>query len=198
MPVKPPIEESILLSLLREDSEYAFQLVFDRYRNRVYQLALFYVKTPSLAEDIVQDVFLKIWFQRRQLPELSSFEAWIYTITRNFTLNCLKKLAHEWKARAGWTKEVRQFVEETDYKIRDAQYKELLQQAIGQLPEQQQNVFRLAREKNMSYEAIASELSLSPLTVKTHMSRALSAIRSFLQQHGKEFLLLFATSCTFF
>ncbi|HSC37452.1 MAG TPA: RNA polymerase sigma-70 factor [Chitinophagaceae bacterium] len=198
MPIKPPFEDSTLLALLREDSEYAFQLVFDRYRNRVYQLAMFYVKSPSLAEDIVQDVFLKIWFQRKKLPELSSFEAWLYTLTRNFTLNCVKKLAHEWKARAGWTREIRQFEEDTDHKLLNAQYKMLFSQAIGQLPEQQQKVFRLAREKNMSYEAIAAELSLSPLTVKTHMSRALAAIRTFLQKHCKEFLLFFIVGRLFF
>jgi RNA polymerase sigma-70 factor (ECF subfamily) len=191
MPAKPTPEESTLLALLREGSEYAFQLIFDRYRNRVYQVAMFYVKSPAQAEDIVQDVFLKIWFQRRQLPELISFESWLYTLTRKFTLNCLKKLAHEWKARASWTRNARQFDEDADHKLLNTQYRELLLQAIGQLPEQQQKVFRLAREKGLSYEAIAGELSLSPLTVKTHMARALAAIRSFLQRHGKEFLLFF-------
>lgn len=190
MPAKSTQEESTLLALLREGSEYAFQLIFDRYRNRVYQVAMFYVKSPALAEDIVQDVFLKIWFQRRQLPELISFESWLYTLTRNFTLNCLKKLAHEWKARASWTRNARQFDEDADHKLLNAQYRDLLQQAIRQLPEQQQKVFLLAREKGLSYEAIAGELSLSPFTVKTHMARALSAIRTFLQRHGKEFLFV--------
>jgi RNA polymerase sigma-70 factor (ECF subfamily) len=66
-----------------------------------------------------------------------------------------------------------------------------LQQAISKLPVQQQKVYRLAKEQGLSYEAIGQELSLSPLTVKTHMARALAAIRSFLQKHDREFIILF-------
>ena len=191
MPRKKQLEEDVLLALLSEGSEYAFQLLFDRYRNHVYRVAMLYVKSSALAEDIVQDVFLKIWFQRKNLNAISSFESWLYTLTKNFTLNCLKKLAYEWKARTTWTHENIQFEDETDHKIRNTQYRELLLQAIDQLPEQQQKVYYLAKEKGLSYEAIASELFLSPLTVKTHMSRALASIRSFLRKHDKEFLLLF-------
>jgi RNA polymerase sigma-70 factor (family 1) len=191
MSTKHPYDEAALLALLRQDSEYAFQLVFDLYRNRVYRIAMLYVKSPALAEDIVQDVFLKIWFQRKNLTELVSFESWIYTLTKNLTINCLKKLAYEGKARAHWNKENSQVYNTTDHKIRNTQYTELLMQAITKLPEQQQKVYRLGKETGLSYEAIARELSISPLTVKTHMARALAAIRSFLQQHDKELMLLF-------
>jgi len=67
-------------------------------------------------------------------------------------------------------------------------------QAINQLPLQQQRVYKLAKEQHLSYEAIAQELSLSPLTVKTHMARALDAIRSYLKRHGEVFLLLLLVS----
>lgn len=191
MPTKHQYDEAALLALLKQDSEYAFQLIFDLYRNRVYRIAMLYVKSSALAEDIVQDVFMKIWFQRKNLPELVSFEAWICTLSKNLTINCLKKLAHEWKARQHWNKENNLVEDTTDHKIRNAQYSELLSQAIAQLPEQQQKVYRLAKETGLSYEAIAQELSISPLTVKTHMARALAAIRSFLQQYDKELMILF-------
>jgi RNA polymerase sigma-70 factor (ECF subfamily) len=194
MPRTQPFEESTLLTLLAEDSEYAFQLLFDRYHSLVYRMAMMYVKSPALAEDIVQDVFLKLWFQRKSLLQLSSLESWICILTRNFTINCLKKLAHEWTARGKWANEHAAFESDTDYRIRNAQYKALLSQAIEQLPPQQQKVYQLAKEKGLSYEAIGSQLSLSPLTVKTHMSRALAAIRAYLQQHDREFLILFTIS----
>lgn len=191
MPTKLPLDESTLISLLKKDSEYAFQLLFDHYHNLVYKVALLYVKSPTLAQDIVQDVFMKIWFQRNNLPDVISFESWIYTLSRNLTINCLKKLAYEGKARAAFNKDQNGFDDTTDHKIRNSQYNALLQQAIHQLPEQQQKVYRLGKEKGLTYEAIGHELSLSPLTVKTHMSRALAAIRSFLQKHDKEFTILF-------
>jgi RNA polymerase sigma-70 factor (family 1) len=190
MPNKFPLDEATLIARLKEDNEQAFELLFNRYHNLVYKVAMLYVKTPSLAEDIVQDVFMKIWFQRKNLPDILSFESWIYTISRNLTINCLKKLAHERNARTALGNEHDQFDNTTDHRIRNSQYNELLQQAILHLPEQQQKVYRLAKEKGMSYEAIGRELSLSPLTVKTHMARALTAIRSFLQKHDKEFAIL--------
>jgi RNA polymerase sigma-70 factor (family 1) len=191
MPPKLPLEEPALVALLKQDSEYAFELVFNHYYNMVYKIAMLYIQSPAVAEDIVQDVFLKIWFQRKNLPDIISFESWIYTLTRNLTINYMKKLAHEWKARDRWTTENERVENSTDHKLRNAQYNELLVEAIGKLPQQQQKVYTLAKENGLSYEAIARELSLSPLTVKTHMARALASIRSFLQKHDKEFTILF-------
>jgi len=62
MPTKLPLDEATLISLLKKDSEYAFQLLFEHHHNLVYKVALLYVKSPTLAQDIVQDVFMKIWF----------------------------------------------------------------------------------------------------------------------------------------
>jgi len=191
MPNKFPLDEATLIARLKEDNEQAFELLFNHYHNLVYKVAMLYVKSPSLAEDIVQDVFMKIWFQRKNLPDIISFESWIYTIARNLTINCIKKLAHERNARTAFGSEYNGFDNTTDHRIRNNQYNNLLQQAILHLPEQQQKVYRLAKEKGMSYEAIGRELSLSPLTVKTHMARALTSIRSFLQKHDKEFTILF-------
>jgi RNA polymerase sigma-70 factor (family 1) len=191
MPTKLPLDETTLISLLRKDSEHAFELLFDHYHNLVYKVAMLYVKSPALAEDIVQDVFMKIWFQRNSLPDILSFESWVYTLARNVTINCLKKLAHESKVRTIFTDEHPPFDNSTDHKIRNSQYNALLQKAIGDLPEQQQKVYRLAKEQGLSYQAIGNELSLSPLTVKTHMTRALAAIRAFLKKHDKDFIILF-------
>ena len=191
MPTKLPLDETTLISLLRKDSEHAFQLLFEHFHNLVYKVAMLYVKSPDLAEDIVQDVFMKVWFQRKNLPDVFSFESWLFILARNFTLNSLKKMAHESKARSKFT-EGYSLVEDTaDYRIRISQYNTLMQQAINNLPVQQQKVYRLAKEQGLSYEAIGQELSLSPLTVKTHMARALAAIRCFLQKHDKEFIILF-------
>ncbi len=191
MAIEEKYEESKLLTLLARDSEYAFQLIFDRYRNHVYKVAITYVKSPAIAEEIVQDIFLKLWFHRKNLSEIHSLESWLYTLTRNMVLNSVKKLAHEWTVRKQWFKEAKQSENTTDYKIRDEQYRELLFEAIHQLPQQQQIVYKLAKEDHLSYEEIAQQLSLSPLTVKTHMSRALGAIRLFLKQKGELYWLLY-------
>jgi len=183
-------EESTLLSLLSEDSEYAFQVVFDRYRNKTYKVAMMYVKSPVIAEEIVQDVFLKLWFQRKKLTEIHCLESWLFTLTRNFTFNCLKKIAYEWTAREKWIKQNNISENTADNKILDDEYQQLIQKAIHNLSPQQQKVYNLAKEEGLSYELIGRQLSISPLTVKTHMARALASIRLFMQKNIDLFILL--------
>jgi RNA polymerase sigma-70 factor (family 1) len=194
MQMENKYEESTLLSLLEQDSEYALQLVFDRYRNTIYKVAMIYVKSPVIAEEIVQDVFLKLWYQRKHLTEIRSLESWLFTITKNLTLNCLKKIGHEWTAREKWVKQNDLSENTADYKLLNAENQQLLQQAIQLLSPQQQQVYKLAKEEGLSYDTIGKQLSISPLTVKTHMARALAAIRSFLQQNGELSVLLIIAS----
>ena len=177
-------EESKLIALLAEDSEYAFQLLYDRHRRRIYQTALRYLKSPILAQEVVQDVFLKLWFNRKNLKTDQPVEAWLYTITKNNLLNRIKKIANEWRAIKGASHLSEKFVDNIENNMQSAQYNELLQKAIAHLPEQQQKVFTLARYEQLTYIEIGEHLDISPLTVKTHMSRALDSIKNFFADHG--------------
>jgi len=176
-------EESQLLTMLAEDSQYAFQLLFNKYKNHIYKVAALYVKSPSMAEEILQDVFMKVWLHRKTLVTIHSFESWLFTVSKNLIFNYNKRLAAEWKAYERYGQRSTTAQSDTDHKVRTAQYQQLLSTAIGQLPQQQQAVYKMAREENLSYQEIATQLSLSVLTVKTHMARALNAIRSFLKEH---------------
>ena len=147
-------EETTLLSLLSEDSEYAFQLIFDKYRNHTYKVAMMYVKSPVIAEEIVQDVFLKLWFQRKNLKEIRSLESWLFTLTRNLTFNCLKKIAYEWTAREKWIRENDFSRNTVDDAILSAEYHEVFQKAIGSLSPQQRQIYKLAKEEGLTYEVI--------------------------------------------
>jgi RNA polymerase sigma-70 factor (ECF subfamily) len=189
MPDEQHYEESLLLKLLAQDSAYAFQLIFDRYRNRIYKMAMLYVRSPALAEEIVQDVFLKLWFQRRNLAKIYSFEAWLITVSKNCIINSLRKIAREWKVREKWDDGVNRAGDDTDHRVRLWQYQSLLSAAIDRLPGQQQRIYRMVREQGLSYDAIGKELGLSPLTVKTHMARALKSLKAFFQQHGDMLLV---------
>lgn len=190
MPTDKKYEESMLLSLLAQDSEYAFQLIFDRYRNNIYKVAMLYVKSPVVAEEIVQDVFLKLWFQRHHLQQLKSLESWLFIVARNLTINSFKKIVHEWKAREKWVEGYNAADYGPDLPVISKEFQSFIHQAINNLSTQQQQVFRMAREQGLSYEEIGIKLSISPLTVKTHMQRALQSIRVFLQTKGISIVLL--------
>lgn len=177
-------EEAKLIALLAEDSEYAFQLLYDRHRKRIYQTGLRYLKSPILAQELVQDVFLKLWFNRKSLNADQSIEAWLYTVAKNNLVNRLKKLSREWQALKSMEKSGEAFVNNIENKLQDAQYQELLQKAIQRLPEQQRKAFILSREEQLTYLEIGEKMGISALTVKTHISRALDSIRNYFAEQG--------------
>jgi RNA polymerase sigma-70 factor (ECF subfamily) len=91
-------EQSKLIALPSDDSEYAFQLLYDRYRNRIYKLSLRFLKSSILAQEVVQDLFLKLWFSRKNIDPDKPLEAWLFTIAKNALINRFKKLVNEWNA----------------------------------------------------------------------------------------------------
>jgi len=191
-------EEAKLISLLAKDSEYAFQLIYDRYRNRIYHTAIRYLKSPVLAQETVQDVFLKLWLERRNHNPKQPIEAWLYTVAKNNLLNRLKRIANEWKALHQLQLNSPKSDNTTGDKVEDSQYQRLLQQALLELPAQQQKVFYLARQEHLTYMEIGEKLGISPLTVKTHMARALNHIKTYFAAHGETFFWFLALPISFF
>ena len=177
-------DEQKLLTLLKEDSEYAFQLIYDCNRNRIYKTAVWYLKSPILAQEVVQDVFLKLWFERNEFKINTSIEGWLYIVAKNNILNRLKKISNEWKALNVLPLLKTDVSNNTENAILDSEYSSILNAAVQSLPTQQRRVFQLARQEQLSYSEIGKEMDLSPLTVKTHMSRALTHIKAYLKLKG--------------
>jgi RNA polymerase sigma-70 factor (family 1) len=177
-------EEHKLIILLKEDSEYAFQLIFDKHRNRIYKTAIKFLKSPIIAQDVVQDVFLKLWFERNNLNENKSIEAWLYTVAKHNILNKLRKIANDWKAVDQYAHQITSEDNKTDHKLIDGQYQSHLSKAVSKLPEQQKLVFLLSRNDKLTYDQIGQKLGISPLTVKTHLSRALHFLKKELKTGG--------------
>lgn len=177
-------EESILMHLLAKDSEYAFKLLYERYSNRIYKLAIRYLKSPVLAQEIVQDVFLKLWFERKNLHADRPVEAWLITVAKNKLINQFKKLAREWNKRNAYNAETSCTKTDGETKLINAEFEREFNSIINELPQKQKLILHFAKDEGLSYNEIASRLNISPLTVKTHMARALDKIRKSLKQYG--------------
>jgi RNA polymerase sigma-70 factor (ECF subfamily) len=176
--------EQTILYWLSQDSQPAFAQVFETYRNRIYQTALFYLKSPAMAEEVVQDTFMKLWFQRHHLQQVQCLEAWLYTVARNLTIDYLKKIAREKKLGEKLAALPPMGNGATDALVQEHELSNLFQSALQQLSAQQRQVYQLARNEGLHYDEIGKQLNISPLTVKTHMARALATIRAVLRQHG--------------
>lgn len=192
------LEADDLIIHIQKGDEVAFQCFYDLYRPKIYQIALQYLKSNELAKEVVQEVFLKIWIGRAELNKISSIKPWLFKITKNNVLNKFKRLVIELRAKEYFSVHVNPFSSDTEEKIYDREYNSLLKKAINSLPEQQKKVFELARFEKLSYERIGQELGLSPLTVKTHMARALKNIRAKMNEYGVHLPVIFLFLKNFF
>lgn len=141
-----------------------------------------------MAEEITQEIFIKIWASRSELTEINYFNSWLKTLIRNFTYNYLRRIAHEKMIFADIHSNLK--TEATVNTMEALEYKQLLQKAIEQLPAQQKKVYLLSRRDGFKHEEIAQEMNLSINTVKNYMKLALESIRLFLDNHTDAMILL--------
>jgi RNA polymerase sigma-70 factor (family 1) len=176
-----PCEKELLLQVARGD-EHAFSELFNTYHQ--YLGAHIYRITDSveLAEEVVQDTFLKIWLNRKTLSSIKNFKAYMFVISKNHALNCLRKLAKERIAQKSIEDntaalDIADLVDNNDYY-------NLLDEAIDHLPPQQQKVYLLSRHDRLKYDEIANKMGLSRETVKKYLQVATLSITNFLQSNS--------------
>jgi RNA polymerase sigma-70 factor (ECF subfamily) len=157
--------------------EGAFEELFEDFSPRIYGFALKLTHSPTTAEELVQEVFMKIWVNRKTLGNIDHFSAYVYTITRNLALSFLKRLAIEERAKAEYIKGVREETFETEETLAYRDYQSILKNAIDHLSPQQKTVYSLCHGEGLKYEEAAERLHISRLTVKTHMQQAIRNIR---------------------
>ncbi|WP_341838755.1 RNA polymerase sigma-70 factor [Chitinophaga caseinilytica] len=175
-----------LLQAVAEGDEKAFSEIFHHYRNKVYAIAFKVTGSEAIAEEVLLDVFLKVWLKREQLPQVTHFAAWLFTITRNHLFNLLKQTAHRTQPAPLADAEEYALYPASDNPaaiLQEKEYRKVLQQAIDRLPPQQKKVYRLIKEHGLKREEAAVELNLSPETVKRHLSDAMQFIRVYCVSH---------------
>ena len=181
MPEENTYNERLLLHLVAEGSKPAFTVLYDRHWKNIYSTALHYLKSSEWAQDLVQDIFLKIWVKRTTLAQVDNFAAFLFIVARNQLVSALRK-----KIAAGPLPEqnaVPGTIELPDNALCLKQTEQLISDAIAQLPPQQRLVFTLTRHEGLSHEAIARQLGLNIRTVNNHATRALASIRRYLEGH---------------
>lgn len=183
MKIVSQIDEHNLLAAVAQGNETAFSSLFELLKDKVYTYSFHFTRSVFIAEEITQEVFLKIWMNKESMSEVSNIEAWVITVTKNLCFNYLKKLAHEQRIKDSLVNQEYKAEENVDAYISYKEQLSRIDEAINQLSPQQRLIFSLNRDQGMKNEEIARQLNLSPNTVKTHMVAALRKIRDFLKTH---------------
>lgn len=170
----------------------AFVELYNDYWGQVYDFSRLYISRVADAEEIVQDVFVKLWESRHLLKEDESFKGFLFIITRNIVFSRNRKKVNENLFK---TSVLSAFGNESNYNSNSveeeycaSQLAVFIDKLIGSLPEQQKRCFLLSREENLSYKEIAERLGISLKTVEIHMGKALKFLKNSIER-GWEILL---------
>ena len=188
MPDSSLYSEKDLLIKVSAGDEDAFRQLFLKYHQQLGIHIFRITNSVDIAEEIVQDVFLKIWMSRETLVRVRNFKAYLFVISKNHTLNCLRKLSRERIHKEEW--------EDSSVKILTSEsdssniYYCLLDEAIDQLPPQQQKVYLLSRHERLRYTEIANRLNLSCETVKKYLQIATASITAYVKTNSEAAIIL--------
>jgi len=190
LPDTPQYSEHELLRLLAQNDEAAFAILFNNYRNKIYSIAFELTESTVIAEEIVQDTFLKVWLRRETFGEVTHFKAYLFTITRNYVFSALKSIARRQNLERMAVQDIPIFYSDTENQLVQKQYEEILKRAVDCLPAKQKQVYILVKEKGYKRNEVADELQLSSETVKTHLAQAMRTIRAYCLAHVDTLLLV--------
>lgn len=176
---------------LSEGDESAFREFFHLYSHHIYNVAFIMTKSAGLAEDMVQEVFLKIWLSRASLAGVENLKAYLYTSARHHILNELRKKSHHLQFTDALLEYFSESADNPEQALLRKESRGFLHQAIAHLPDRQRLIYRLSKEKGLKQEEIAARLNISQHTVRNHLAQALVNIRHFLERATTGTLLLF-------
>ena len=180
-------DEKYIFRKIREDDREAFKNLFDTYYASLCHYASHYLNDDSLSEEVVQELFVKIWEKRKSLDVDTSVKNYLFRATRN---GCLNQIQHD-KVRQLHGKKLKEALMSedpaTDYLITPEMILKL-EEGIESLPEKRREIFRLSREEGLKYREIAEKLNISVKTVEVQMGLALKTLR---QKIGSLILLMF-------
>jgi RNA polymerase sigma-70 factor (ECF subfamily) len=184
------IQERNIIERLRSGDRTAFELLFQFYYPGLVIYATQFAVDELQAEDIVQNMFIKLWEKRQRVKLVDSLKSYFFTSVRNSCLNSLKHQQVE-------SKYIGQLYDMSEKNLLyqpnlyiASELQEIIRQAIDELPERCREVFVMSRLEQMKNDEIAEKLNLSKRTVETHISHALKILRVKLKDYLPLLILL--------
>lgn len=173
-----------LFRRLQRGDERALEELFRAHYAGMCNFVRRFVFAPDIAEELVQDVFFKLWTKREELSAIDSLRTYLFRAARNTALNHLrrKKLESAWEEQEA-TRGEPMATAATDDDAATDDVGRAVQAAIGKLPTKCREIFLMSREGGMTYAEIARSLGISVKTVETQMGRALKSLRLSLARY---------------
>lgn len=179
-----------LLLEIADSNVAALEKLMMKYEERVFQFLLKLLNSRELAEEVAQDVFIKVWEKRETLRDIDSVAAWMYTVGRNQAFNVLKQIANRHVREESFSQESVMVVDGLE-EIITKEYQDRMRELVDQLPPKRREIFRLKIDYGLSNEEIANKLEISTNTVKNQLSKAYLYLRRFISEHAFIWVLIY-------
>ena len=173
-----------LFSLLKEGNEVAFNLLFERYRDKLFTYILRHTKSKEVAEEIVIDIFVKLWMGRELVSHIQSPAAFFHKVAWYKAMDFLRTTARHSRLQQVYIDRANHnSVQMPDDLLINEEAKALLLRAINHLPPKRKLIYQLSREEGLSHEDIAKALNLSKSTVNNSITAATVSIADYLKKN---------------
>ncbi|MEO5562558.1 MAG: sigma-70 family RNA polymerase sigma factor [Chitinophagaceae bacterium] len=179
-------DKELAMRIQNGDSN-AFNTIYWKYQEALHANIFKLTRNFTVTEDIIQEVFVRLWEKRSTLDPEKSVAGWLFTVSFNLSVNYLKKKLKESLAYSEFQKDI--IIEDTSEEMAGIELG-TLKKAINQLSPQKRKVFELCKIKGKTYEEASRELKISKHTVKEYLSGAIYCIKDYLQQHSPEHITL--------
>nr|WP_319572243.1 RNA polymerase sigma-70 factor [uncultured Draconibacterium sp.] len=180
-----------ILSALAQDDEASLEKLFNHYYPRLFNFSKSILKLEDGIDDILQEVFVKIWKNRKNINSAATFNSYIFIITRNLLLNELRRQLSFQNTK----EEVKRLSLANEYSLSEQidyqELKEKIDAFVEELPDRQKEVFLLSRSEGLSHKEIAEKLGIKPKTVEYHITLAVRSLKEKITGIGILSLLYF-------
>ena len=173
-------EKELFVQMAR-GSEAAFTKIFYHYTPQIYHFILGKTKSEEITEEILQEVFIKVWNKREKFEEVTNFEDYLFTIAANNTYNFLRRMVNDEKLKKKVWESIQNFSNITEETLDLKESRALIDKAVDKLSPQKKKIFILSREQGLSHAEIAEQLNISPSTVNNQLTEALRFIKEYIK-----------------
>ncbi|TZF84874.1 RNA polymerase sigma-70 factor [Pedobacter sp. BS3] len=180
MALYPEFDEEQLLVLLQSGDKKSFEELYHRYKVRIYGNLVKLTKSEDLAEELLQEVFIKVWCKRETIDPQRSFRSYLFKIAENLVYDLFRKAACDKKLEAHLMAVATEFYSHIDEMISNKESLALINEAVDQLPPQRKHIYTLCKLEGKSYEEVSRQLGISTSTVNDHIVKGSRSVREYL------------------
>ena len=192
------LTEQELLQRVAAGDRKAFTQLYTGWLNNVHDYVHFFTRSHETTEELVQEIFVKIWEHHNRLAEVRSFKSYLFRIAKNTVIDHVRHQQVRHKVLQNIEQQAVSTHTDTEQQLAYSEYYNTVRAAIERLPEKRKLIFQLSTQEGLSHDEIATLLHISKSVVKKQLYAAFDFVRQYLYQQGEFSLCLLLAAIILF